>query len=79
MDSFIIHPQTEAQEKAVQAVLEALDIAFEKKDLQNQNEEICILPPHVIEAIRKSEEQIKNGQFYLHEEVMKEFKKYLLI
>ena len=58
-------------------VLEALDIPFEKEDLQNQNEDICILPPHVTEAIRKSEEQIKNGQFSTHEEVMQQFKKYL--
>ena len=69
MDSFIVHPQTKAQEKAVKALLEALDIAFEKMDLQNQTEEICILPPHVIEAIKKSEEQIKNGQFYTYDEV----------
>ena len=63
MDSFIILPQTEAQEKVVKAVLETPDIAFKKKDFQNQNEETCILPPHVTEAIKKSEEQIKTGNF----------------
>lgn len=74
MNSFIVYPQNKEQEKAVKAVFEALDVAFEKVTDHSQKE---VLPPHVVEAVRKSEEQIKNGEYYTHEEVMKEFKKYL--
>jgi len=74
MDSFIVYPQNKAQEKAVKAFFEALDVTFEKVADHSQKE---ILPPHVVEAVRKSEEQLKNGERYSHEEVMKEFKKYL--
>ncbi|TKC00905.1 DUF2683 family protein [Pedobacter cryophilus] len=75
MDSYIVHPQNKAQEKAVKAVLEALNVAFEKLNFQAGGEdEICILPPHVVEAVKKSEEQIKNGQFYTYDEVKQRIK-----
>lgn len=68
MNTLIVHPKTQAQEKAVKAVLEALDIAFEKVD-NNDPDETCILPSHVVGAVKKSEEQIKNGQFYTYNQV----------
>lgn len=74
MNSFIVYPQNKAQEKAVKAIFEALNVVFEKVTDPTQRE---VLPPHVVEAVRKSEEQIKNGEFYSHEEVMKKFEKYL--
>lgn len=68
MNTFIVHPKNQAQEKAVKAVLEALNIAFEKIDTKAQDEEF-ILPPHVVQAVKKSEEQIKNGQSYSYNQV----------
>lgn len=68
MNTFIVHPKNQAQEKAVKAVLEALNIAFEKVDTKGQDEK-SILPPHVVQAVKKSEEQIKNGQSYSYNQV----------
>ena len=69
MNTLIVHPKTQAQEKAVKAVLEALDIAFEKVDDVTDPQEIFILPPNVLDAVKKSEEQIRNGQFYTYNQV----------
>jgi hypothetical protein len=68
MNTFIVHPQTEAQHKAVKAILEALEIDFEMVDAA---EDPYILPPHVLEGIKISEEQFKTGQFYTHGDVKK--------
>jgi hypothetical protein len=68
MNTLIVHPQTQAQEKALKAVLEALDIAFENINT-NKPEEICTLPSHVVETVRKSEAQIKNGEFQTYDQV----------
>jgi hypothetical protein len=69
MATLVVHPKTLAQEKAVKAVLEAMDIAFEKIEHDIESEEVCILPPHVIDAIKISEEEFKNGKFYSYQEV----------
>jgi len=69
MTTLVVHPKTLAQEKAVEAVLRALDIAFDKIEASSDSEEVCILPPHVIDAIKISEEEFKNGKFYSYQEV----------
>jgi len=72
MNTFIVHPHTEAQEKAVKAILEALNVDFIIED-----DESLPLPANVIAQIKKSEAEIAGGQFYTHEEVMKEYRRYL--
>ncbi|HYK77081.1 MAG TPA: DUF2683 family protein [Daejeonella sp.] len=72
MDTFIVRPETKAQEKAVKAALEALNVAFERR---NEQEEI--LPPHVLEGIKRGQEQARKGLLTPHEEVMKKYTKYL--
>ena len=72
MNSIIVYPHTEAQEKAVKAVLDALEIYFENFEMANKE----ILPQHVIDAIKISEEQLKNGEYHTHDEVMQKYKKY---
>lgn len=64
MDTFIVRPETKAQEKAVKAALEALNVAFERR---NEQEEI--LPPHVLEGIKRGQEQARKGQVKTYEEV----------
>lgn len=76
MNTLVVHPKTDAQEIAVKAVLEALDIAFEKIE-DNNLYQSPTLPPHITDEIKKSEEQFKNGQYSTHEEVKKEFQRYL--
>ena len=73
MNSIIVYPHTEAQEKAVKAVLDALEISFENFEIENKE----ILPQHVIEAVRISEDQFEKGEFSTHDQVMEKFKKYL--
>jgi 20S proteasome alpha/beta subunit len=77
MTTLVVHPKTLAQEKAVKAVLEAMDIAFDKIEAGSDSEEVCILPPHVIDAIKISEEEFKNGKFYTNDEVKNELRGYL--
>ena len=74
MNTFIVHPQTEEQQKAVKAILEALNVDFE---MDSSDQEGCVLPNHIVEQVKKSDEQFKNGQYYTHEEVMNEFRQYL--
>jgi hypothetical protein len=59
MDSYIIHPQTKAQEKALKAVLEALKVDFEclKAGVEEQ------LPDVVVQKVKKSQQQIAEGKF----------------
>lgn len=75
MNTIIVHPKTEAEQNAIQAFLEGLDVDFETAFYEE--EDSCELPAHVIEGIKKSEQEIREGKFYTHEEVMKEFKHYL--
>lgn len=54
METYLVHPD-KLQEKAVKAFLEALEVPYEiKKDLP--------LPEHVINGIKKGQEDIKAGR-----------------
>ena len=59
METLIVYP-TKAQEKAVTAFLEALNVQFEKKQ--------TALPPHVLAGIKKGQEDIKAGDTFTYEE-----------
>jgi hypothetical protein len=59
METLIVYP-TKAQEKTVTAFLEALNVQFEKKQ--------AILPSHVLEGIKKGQEDIKAGNTLTYEE-----------
>lgn len=61
MSTIIIHPETEAKEKAIKAVLEVLEINFE------QSEELY--PQHVLEGLEKGILQAKNGETKTYAEV----------
>jgi len=74
MNTFIVHPKTIAQQEAVRAALEALNVDFESDESEQG---VCILPPNVVEQVKKSEEQFKEGKWYSHQEVMSEYSKYL--
>lgn len=53
MESIIVHP-SKSQEKAVIAFLEALKVPFEKQEEH--------LPMHVLEGIKKGQEDFKAGR-----------------
>ena len=61
MSTIIIHPETEAKEKAIKAVLEVLEINFE------QSEELY--PQHVLEGLEKGILQAKHGETKTYAEV----------
>lgn len=58
MSTLIIHPETEAQEKAVKAVLEALQIEFEHE--MDETERINS-NSYLKDKIEKGLEDIRNG------------------
>ena len=66
METLLVYP-TKAQQKAVTAFLKALNVQFEKKEE--------VLPKHVIEGIKKGQEDFKNGNTVSYEE----FKSHLSI
>ena len=51
-----------SKKKAVEKILDGIDGSNDLADSQ-------VLPPHVIEAVNRSEEQIKDGQFFTYDEV----------
>ena len=59
METLIVYP-TKAQEKAVTAFLNALNVQFEKKQE--------VLPPHVLAGIKKGQEDIKAGDTFTYDE-----------
>ena len=59
METLVVYP-TRAQEKAVTAFLNALNVQFEKKQE--------ILPPYVLAGIKKGQEDIKAGDTFTYEE-----------
>lgn len=61
MSTIIIHPETKAKEKAIKAVLEALEISFE------QSEESY--PQHVLAGLEKGIHQANNGETKTYAEV----------
>lgn len=54
MGTIIIHPETVAKEKAIKAVLEALEISFEQSDES--------YPQHVLLGLEKGIHQANNGE-----------------
>ena len=64
MSTFVIHPNVE-QEKIVKAFLEALDISFVQEDEH--------LPDHVLEGIKRGQEDAANGRFISFEEFKKKY------
>jgi len=64
MSTFVIHPTME-QEKVVKAFLEAMDIHFEKED--------DTLPEHVLEGIKRGQEDAAAGRFITFEEFKKKY------
>ncbi len=59
MNTFVVHLETEAQEKAVKAVLEALHINFEQ---EADETEYLMSPPTMVARIEQSEKDIKAGK-----------------
>lgn len=66
METLLVRP-TKVQEKAVLAFLEALKVPFEKKQED--------LPPHVLEGIKKGQEDVKAGRTLTLEEFKRTFLK----
>lgn len=54
MNAYIVHPN-KSQEKALRAFLEALKVPFERQDEE-------VLPPHVIEGIRRGQADVDAGR-----------------
>lgn len=59
METLVVYP-TKAQERAVTAFLKALNVQFEKKQE--------VLPAHVLEGIKKGQEDIKAGDTFTYDE-----------
>lgn len=59
MSTFVVHLETEAQEKAVKAVLEALQINFEQ---EVDETEYIKSSPAMVARIEQSEKDIKAGK-----------------
>jgi hypothetical protein len=66
MTTLIVHPENQAQEKAVKAVLEVLNISFEKVSDAGKAD---TLPDHIVEAINNAQHQIANGKVYSYAQV----------
>ncbi|MGN6181051.1 MAG: DUF2683 family protein [Mucilaginibacter sp.] len=54
MDSLVAYPENQEQLTALKAVMEAMKIAFEQKSEE--------YPQHVIEGVKESLRQAKNGE-----------------
>lgn len=63
MEALLVHPENEVQLKAIKAVLEALNVPFEKHKLQE-------LPNHVIQSVERGIKQSEANQLIS----LKEFK-----
>lgn len=59
MSTFVVHLETEAQEKAVKAVLEALQINFEQ---EVDETEYLLSSPAMVARIEQSEKDVKAGK-----------------
>ena len=58
METLVIHPQTEAQDKVLRAVIEALEVPFETEPDASEG-------PYDLEfvaKVNKAKEDIKNGK-----------------
>ena len=58
METLVIHPQTEAQDKVLRAVIEALEVPFETEPNTSQNP----YDPEFVAKVNKAKEDIKNGK-----------------
>lgn len=63
MSTIIIHPETEAKEKAIKAVLEILEIDFEQQEES--------YPAHVLSGLKKGINQSESGQTKTYIEIKK--------
>ncbi|MEX8546618.1 MAG: DUF2683 family protein [Mucilaginibacter sp.] len=59
MSTFVVHLETEAQEKAVKAVLEALQINFEQ---EMDETEYLLSSPNMVDRIEQSEKDLQAGK-----------------
>ena len=62
MKTYLVYP-TKDQEKMIQAFFEANEISFFEEDEE--------LPQHVLDGIKRGQEDIKAGRFITHEEFKK--------
>ncbi|MFN0292209.1 DUF2683 family protein [Pedobacter helvus] len=67
METYLVHPN-KSQEKALKAFLKALAVPYEKRKGEP-------IPVHVVEGIKKGQEQLKNGLGKTSEEVFKKYDK----
>ena len=58
METIVIHPQTEAQDKVLRAVIEALDVPFETEPETTESPYI----PEFVSTVNQAREDIKNGK-----------------
>ncbi|MHA4895357.1 DUF2683 family protein [Pedobacter sp. PWIIR3] len=65
METYLVHPD-KSQEKALKAFLKALAVPFEKKKDDP-------LPVHVVEGIKRGQDQLKKGMGKTSEEVFKKY------
>jgi hypothetical protein len=56
MDALIVYPENKEQMRAIKAVLKAMKVPFEQRKAE--------LPLHVIVGVKKSLEQVKNGETF---------------
>ncbi|QQL48543.1 hypothetical protein [Mucilaginibacter ginkgonis] len=64
MSTFVVYPTAE-QEKAVEDFLESQNVSFDKE------EESVELPQHVLDGIKRGQEDFKAGRFISYEEFKK--------
>ncbi len=64
MSTYLVYPTSE-QEQAVKEFLETLHIPFQKEDDEEK------LPQHVLDGIKRGQEDFKAGRFISYEEFRK--------
>jgi hypothetical protein len=60
METLVAHPQNEAQEKALRAIMEALQVPFETEPILNNEGPY---DPEFVAKIKRSDENFKNGKY----------------
>ena len=60
METLVVHPQNDAQEKAVKAILEVLQVPYEREpEVDNES----LYNPEFVAKILQGDEDIKAGRF----------------
>lgn len=60
METLVVHPQNNAQEKAVKAILEVLQVPYEREpEVDNES----LYNPEFVAKILQGDEDIKAGRF----------------